>query len=317
MAAKYRKIDPRIWTDEAFAELSSIEKLVALYTITAQSNRCGLFRFSTAKAAEETGLDSDSYDKAFGNVCHRLAWKYDSRRRVLYLPTWWKYNPPENPKHLKGCLEDLHDLPQSSLLTEFGKNDRYMPEHCRRDFSIAMQIAMANQEQEQEREQEQKGKSAGADLTAAAAGGGAAAKKATVRREPSGDHHALIRHFCEAWRGRYGLSYTFNGPKDGKHVQWILSAVVGDLSAAQRVIDDYISDDDPFVFERRHPIGLLVSNFNKYRVRALATPAANELRSKRHGQPKPTGPSGGANAAFRGARRPLPLVPDPLEKAVS
>ncbi len=54
MATKYRKIDTRMWRDERFTRLSTEEKLVAGYCLTAQSNRCGIFVFSPAMAAEVT-----------------------------------------------------------------------------------------------------------------------------------------------------------------------------------------------------------------------------------------------------------------------
>ena len=42
--ARYRKINPRLWDDERFVQLDAVEKLIAIYSITAQSNRIGLFR---------------------------------------------------------------------------------------------------------------------------------------------------------------------------------------------------------------------------------------------------------------------------------
>ncbi len=157
MAARYRKIDPRIWTDETFVGLSATEKLVALNILTDQSNRCGLFSFSPALAAERLCMSADSYAIAFSKVCHSLKWSYDSARRVIYIPTWFKYNKPENPNHLKGCLKDLHDLPQTPLIKDFAANEQYIPSCCLNAFKIAMTIAigvgMPNLELELEQEQ--------------------------------------------------------------------------------------------------------------------------------------------------------------------
>lgn len=287
MAAKYRKIDPRIWTDESFVELDSIEKLVALNAITGQSNRCGFFQFSFAKAAEECGLDSDSYARAMGKVCDTLDWKYDRSRRVLYIPTWWKYNPPENPKHLEGCLKDLADVPDTLLLQGFASNMTFLPDVCHEGFKIAMGIAMANQEQKQEREQKRKPANAGlATVVAAAAGGivdgtlgetssepsgdtggrSPAQAKAKERKQASGPHHELIRFFCDGWRAMYDKPYAFNAGKDGKHVKWILSATALNLDEAKRVIAVFLADTDDWLVDRGHTLGLLVSRFNQYRV---------------------------------------------------
>ena len=158
MAAKYRKIDPRVWSDERFARLGQQEKLLAVYCLTSpQANRVGLFRFSLAMAREDLG-DTVS-DTVFDTVCHTLNWRYDRTAKVLYFPTWWKYNHPDNPKHWKGSLSDLHDVPETPLLQEFATNLKYIDPKCHDTFrdgiGYRMGYGMAYQEQEQEQEQEQ------------------------------------------------------------------------------------------------------------------------------------------------------------------
>jgi hypothetical protein len=134
MARRYRKIDPRTWKDEKFRQLTQAEKLVAIYCITAQSNRVGIFNFSTALAAEDLDMPTETFAEAFGKVSQRLSWRWDSAARVLYLPTWWKYNLPENPNVLKACLADLEELPETPLLAEFYGNPLYLPETFRQTF---------------------------------------------------------------------------------------------------------------------------------------------------------------------------------------
>jgi hypothetical protein len=56
MAARYRKIDPGIWTDEKFRKLKAEEQRIAPYALTAQTNRIGLFTFSQGKACEDLGM---------------------------------------------------------------------------------------------------------------------------------------------------------------------------------------------------------------------------------------------------------------------
>jgi hypothetical protein len=154
---RYRKIDPRIWTDEKMRTLSPLDKLVALYIITAQSNRIGLFHFSLARAAEDLQLDSDTCVARVKHVCDTCRWAWDighvsdtSPTRVLglemepksifyvpsvvYLPTWWKYNPPENASVMKGNLADLHEVPESVLVGQFAENLLYIPRHSVRAF---------------------------------------------------------------------------------------------------------------------------------------------------------------------------------------
>jgi hypothetical protein len=87
-----------------------------------------------------------------------LSFGWDEEARVLYLPTWWKYNCPENPNVLKACLSDLHEVPQTRLLIEFSRNLKYLPETFHETFRQGLPKPSPqpcpNQEQEQEQEQE-------------------------------------------------------------------------------------------------------------------------------------------------------------------
>jgi|GEM_PF-5401522 len=159
--ARYRKIDPRLWKDEKFQQLTSEEKLIAVYLVTAQSNRIGLFNFSPAMAIEDLGVLPETFREAFDKVCQTLNWAWDKHARVLFLPTWWKYNTPENPNVLVSALNDLHEIPETHLIQRFWSNDEYLPESFQKAFrKLRQRVPKASgkvspQEQEQEQEQEQ------------------------------------------------------------------------------------------------------------------------------------------------------------------
>lgn len=156
MAIKYRKVDPRIWRDEKFRFLDQSDQLITLYTITAQVNRIGIFNFSPGRASEELKLDYETFIKRFGNVCQTFKWSFDATMRVLYLPTWWKYNFPENANVLKGNLKDLHDVPATSLIDCFYTNIRYLGTYTETfTQTLAEHYPKRPAIQEQEQEQEQ------------------------------------------------------------------------------------------------------------------------------------------------------------------
>lgn len=163
MAAKYRRIDPRIWTDEKFRQLTSEQQRIALYILTAQSNRIGLFSFSPGKACEDLETLPPTFRKGFLKVCQTLKWEWDSAARVLYLPTWWRYNPPENANNVIGNLKDLDDLPETPLLARFSINTTYLSEELIETFAqtLAKRYPQRSlkrspsQEREQEQEQEE------------------------------------------------------------------------------------------------------------------------------------------------------------------
>jgi hypothetical protein len=156
MAAKFKKIDPRMWSDEKFVMLDQLEMLIAIYTITAQSNRIGLFKFSAALAAEELRIPLETFRERFGKVSQTLGWGWDEALRVVYLPTWWRYNKPENPNVLKSCLDDLDDLPQTPLLEKFYGNLQYLAETLHQTFRERLPKCMPHHEHEHEHEHEHK-----------------------------------------------------------------------------------------------------------------------------------------------------------------
>jgi hypothetical protein len=154
--SRYRKLDPRFWRDEKVRQFDAADKLIAVYAFTGQSNRIGCFTFSEGMATEDTGLASKRWGKRFGNVCQRLGWRYDKANRILYIPTWWKYNQPENGNVLISNLRDLDELPDSPVVTEFCRNVSCLREDLRETFrdTLAKRYPkrLAHQEQEQEQE---------------------------------------------------------------------------------------------------------------------------------------------------------------------
>src|SRR5262249_4543368 len=137
------------------------DKLLALYAFTGQSNRIGCFAFSPGMAAEDTGIPMRTFLKRFRHVCQRLNWQWDEPVGVLYLPTWWKYNQPQNSNNVIGNLKDLDDVPDSPLVAEFCENVTYLDPKFRETFSQTLVKRLgkrypkrsATQEQEQEQEQ--------------------------------------------------------------------------------------------------------------------------------------------------------------------
>ena len=119
MAAKYRKLMPKFWNDERIRELPQLGMLMAVYLLTGQSNRIGLFPFSKAMGAEALKMSPTAFERIFGDVIEKLGWQWDDRARVLWIPTWFKYNEPQNPKHLIGCLKDLDEVPTTPLTAAF------------------------------------------------------------------------------------------------------------------------------------------------------------------------------------------------------
>ena len=154
--ARFRKIDPRTWRDEKFRPLDPLDKLIVFYILTGQANRIGIFNFSPAMAAEEIGIDPQTFSERFENVCRTLNWEWDEGSRVVYIPTYWKYNIPENPNVVIGLLKDVGDIPETKLLSRFSTNFAYLPENLHETFAqtLAERYPKPSPNQENENEQE-------------------------------------------------------------------------------------------------------------------------------------------------------------------
>jgi hypothetical protein len=130
MAAKYRKIDPRIWSDEGFSKMDAEHKVVALWMLTGtRVNRCGIVMWSAGLASEETGVDRHRVETVCDTVCDTLNWIRDRVSKAIFLPKWWRYNSPDNVSALKGALSDLHDIPRNGLRSYLIKACDYLPKH--------------------------------------------------------------------------------------------------------------------------------------------------------------------------------------------
>lgn len=165
--ARYRKVYSHFWRDREVRALGEFERLIALYCFAGpQSNRIGIFTFSLALAAEDLGTGTERVRKGLGTACQRLNWHYDEAARVLYIPSWWKWNQPEAANNMTGNLKDLAEIPESPLLHMFASNFRHIDPKNLDAFRTGCQplgVPVHNpsptqeqeQEQEQEKEQEQ------------------------------------------------------------------------------------------------------------------------------------------------------------------
>ena len=115
---KYRKIMPKIWYQ--LENLNSDCKVLAFYCLTSpQVNRIGFYRFSEALACESLKLSMNTFQKSLETVCQTFDWKFDKKSKMILIPSWFKFNAPENQSVLKSYIKEFEDLPLSSLTSEF------------------------------------------------------------------------------------------------------------------------------------------------------------------------------------------------------
>jgi hypothetical protein len=135
LIGRYRKVYPKLWSDARFLALPQSDRLVLLYLLSGpQSNRIGLFKVSLGSASEDLKTSSVTFRKRLLNVCATFGWEFDDYARVLWIPSWWRFNPPENENVLKGNLKDLGEVPASLLVGKFCRNLETLDERFTKTF---------------------------------------------------------------------------------------------------------------------------------------------------------------------------------------
>jgi hypothetical protein len=130
--------------------------LISIYCLSGdQTNRIGINNFSPTKAAEDLEIPYTKFYPAFKSISIKFNWFFDEKARVLFIPSWWRWNPPESTKALQGYLNDLDEVAPSPLINRFLKNTTHLSDSLSDTLHTkAIGYTMAYQEQEQEQEQD-------------------------------------------------------------------------------------------------------------------------------------------------------------------
>ena len=157
--SKYRKIDPRIWNDAKFRDLSDSGKLVFFMLLTHPNmTALGAMRATQAGLAEELGWTAEGFRKAFNEVLIKGMAEHDKKACLVALPKFIRYNPPESPNVVKAWVGALDMLPECALKNAVITRAREFAEGMTKGFAEALPEVFAKtmpyQKQEQEQEQE-------------------------------------------------------------------------------------------------------------------------------------------------------------------
>jgi hypothetical protein len=88
-------------------------------------------------------------------------------------------------------------------------------------------------------------------------------RPAKEKKPATGNHAALIKHFCDGWQQRHGLKYPFCGAKDGAAASAILKALDDDLNRATGIADAFLDDPDDWL-KGKHNLAMLRSRLTQY-----------------------------------------------------
>ena len=161
--SRYRKIDPRIWNDQKFRQLTNNGKLVFFMLLTHPSmTALGAMRATLPGLAAEIGWAPEAFQKAFAEAHQKGMAEHDESACIVALPNFLRYNPPASPNVIKAWAGSVDLLPECNLKTialqrakgfAEGMSEAF-PKAFAEAFPKALPKAMPNQEQEQEQEKE-------------------------------------------------------------------------------------------------------------------------------------------------------------------
>ena|SRR5262249_41286896 len=161
---RYRKVDPRVWNDEKFRDLSDHGKLVFFFLLThPHMTALGAMRASIAGLAAELGWQPKAFREAFGEAFAKGMVKHDEKASFVWLPNFLRYNGPESPNVIKSWAASLDLLPECSLKSELLCTVKAFAEALSEAFNKALPKAFAKGMPNQEQEQEQEYKSTESD----------------------------------------------------------------------------------------------------------------------------------------------------------
>lgn len=161
--SRYRKVDPRIWNDAKFRELSDNAKLVFFMLLTHPGmTALGAMRATLPGLAAELGWDSEAFLEAFREISEKGMAEHDPKACLVALPRFLRYNPPESPNVVKAWEAALDLLPEcdlkSAVISWAKQHLRSMSPSFRKALPEGFREAFAktcpNQEQEQDQEQD-------------------------------------------------------------------------------------------------------------------------------------------------------------------
>ncbi|MGE5610007.1 MAG: hypothetical protein ACM359_12190 [Bacillota bacterium] len=284
--ARYRKVATSIYADQKFCQLSKPQpngQSLWLYLLTGQHTTAipGLSCVGEMALAEALEWDPKGFAKAFAELSEKGMAKADWKARVLWLPNAIRYNEPENPNVVLGWRSVAKEIPECPLkheamisirrfLAEKRQSlaeafDRAFPEPFAEPFAEPLAKSLAKQEQEQEQEYIPADAGTASETHPDEPQKTVPTKASKPRKEPTGDHAELIRHFVGGWKAKYGTEYVM-AAKDGVAASNLLKAAGGTLTRAVAIVDRFLGCDDPFIVKQRHPLPLLVNQINRFTV---------------------------------------------------
>lgn len=122
--ARYRKIDPRMWGDEKFKNLSRIQpsgQALWIYLLTGPHTigPPGLYQCGEAGMAEALGWPLKGFRERFRELFREGLVEADFSARVILIKNAYRYDPPDNPNVIKNWGKLFDEVPECRLKIKY------------------------------------------------------------------------------------------------------------------------------------------------------------------------------------------------------
>lgn len=287
---RYRKIDPRMWGDEKFRDLSrpapNAQSLWQYLLTGPHTNGCpGLYHVGEMALAESLEWSIEGFRKPFAELLQKGMIKADFKARVIFIPNAIRYDPPDNPNVLKKWGKDFDEIPECDIKYEYYQHIKLFVEGLGKGFHEAFKKAFkepfdkryANTMPEPKplpkpNKQVVVGNS-GIDSNVGSEGGvcGVLSDPPKEPPEPSKKEKKTdprIKEFIDFYHDefvrRFQIKPVIQGAKEGALVQGLLHLI--DFTELKDLLIAFFESDDPFVQTSGYGIGAFKSQINKLRV---------------------------------------------------
>ena len=140
----WRKAYPHEWESPAVQGLTPQQKLVWEFLCHGpQTNRIGYYHWKPKHAAVTLGIRAEELGGDFRAVIEALGWRFDPKASVVWNPTFFRHNSPDNEDHAAGNVRDLEAVPRSVLDTEFLNHTKFLKPSVVHAFQQAVRRVLA------------------------------------------------------------------------------------------------------------------------------------------------------------------------------
>jgi hypothetical protein len=121
---EFSKVSPQIWESKRFRSLADDSARVAyLYLLSnGHQTSAGCYRLPPAYACADMGWEAAKYDAALQALLDAQLVDVDRETSEVFVPRWFKHNPPTNEKHAQGTTRLVEKI-QSDRLRELASQE--------------------------------------------------------------------------------------------------------------------------------------------------------------------------------------------------